>query len=66
MECTNGEWPCEMSTYIAGLEADYWQLKDSAHDLAMLLLQSDHYKEVEIRDAVDNVLCLTIHYKSGK
>ena len=20
MECTNGEWPCEMSTYIASIE----------------------------------------------
>ena len=27
MECTNGEWPCEMSTYIASLEAEKAELE---------------------------------------
>lgn len=27
-ECTDGEWPCEMSTYIHGVEAENIFLKD--------------------------------------
>jgi hypothetical protein len=27
-ECTDGEWPCEMSTYIAGVDVENVVLKD--------------------------------------
>ena len=32
-ECTDGEWPCEMSTYLASLEAENLRLKSILADL---------------------------------
>ena len=42
MECTNGEWPCEMSTYIASLEAEKAELEKRLR------------KAKTIQDRVDN------------
>jgi hypothetical protein len=32
-ECTNGAWPCEMSTHLAALEAENYRLKSLLADV---------------------------------
>ena len=41
-------------------DTEKWFLISYAHNLALLLLQSEYYKDTEIRTFVDKILSITI------
>jgi len=49
-QCTDGEWPCEMSTYLVSLECENTQLKDSLKSLF------DKALSVSTRAEIKNIL----------
>jgi len=49
-QCTDGEWPCEMSTYLHGLECENTQLKDFLKSLF------DKALSVSTRAEIKNIL----------